>query len=108
MIIDNENKSEALDLLADSIKDKHWKVNLEVIKKDKITITLTKNVRKCFLCEELHPITNLLVRQDKRVTNLFLPKLLCKPCVVKVDRLLTKLKPSQPKHLKLLSTQIEV
>jgi len=70
-------------------------------------IDIIKVIRKCYLCEKEHSIYDLVVRQDKRVTKLFLPKLVCKLCVVGVDNLLDKLKQVQPKHLKLLSKQLD-
>ena len=107
MIIDKFNNKETIKLLIDSIESEDWNVKLEAINSNKVVITILKVVRKCYLCEKKHSISDLIVRQDKRVTKLFLPKLVCKFCVVGVDNLLDKLKQVQPKHLKLLSNQLD-
>ena len=113
MIIDKFNnnietlKEETIKLLVDSIDSDDWKVKLKVINGSRIEITINKVIRKCYLCEKKHSVNDLIVRQDKRVTKLFLPKLVCKFCVVGVDNSLDKLKQLQPKHLKLLSNQLD-
>jgi hypothetical protein len=67
-----------------------------------ISINLLKIMRKCFICKHEFPIESLYVRQDDRVTGLFLSKRFCKNHVYKVDFILKSLKPTIPQFLKFL------
>ena len=89
-----------MDSISHAIDDKEWQVDYSLDSKTKITVKITKVIRQCYSCKRKLPLSSLLVRQDKRVTKLFLPRFFCKSCTDQVDIVLGMLKPTVPKHLK--------
>ena len=63
-------------------------------------IVIKKVIQPCFICKDEFHINKLFVRQDTRVTALFLPKKVCKSCCINLDDVLGRLKiKAIPRHL---------
>ena len=103
MIINKKAKKDFMSSVSQAIDDKEWQVDYSLISETKIQINIIKVIRQCYTCKVKLPISSLYVRQDKRVTKLFLPRYFCKSCTDQVDIILSMLKPTVPKHLKDLS-----
>lgn len=90
-----------LDLLHNEKDGYKYELNLSTPTKEHFRIDIKKVVHNCFICKHEHHIKDLFIRQDKRVTKLFLPKKVCKTCVELLDDVLDRLKTKAiPKHLK--------
>ena len=57
-------------------------------------------IHKCFTCKNEYHVKQLDIRQDSRLTNLYLPKKFCQSCVKVVDDILQRFKGNSiPRHL---------
>ena len=89
-----------LDLLHNEKDGYKYELNLSTPTKDHFRVDIVKVIHNCFICKNEHHKKDLLIRQDKRVTKLFLPKKVCKNCIDLLDDVLDRLKTQAiPKHL---------
>jgi hypothetical protein len=69
--------------------------------KDSFQVKILPKTYPCFICNTEINYKLIQIRLDARVTTLTLPKKFCKPCVISVDDLLSRLKTkSKPNWLK--------
>tara|TARA_B100000131_G_scaffold278694_1_gene283394 strand:+ start:298 stop:606 length:309 start_codon:yes stop_codon:yes gene_type:complete len=66
---------------------------------DYVTIKIATRKSKCYGCDSVQYKETLVIRQDKRVTGLFVPRRFCNSCVKVVDELISNLKDTVPQHL---------
>lgn len=96
--------SELIDLIDNPIDGHKYKWIITQPSKGHFRLDIRLVYHNCFTCKNEHHINDLEIRQDSRLTNLYLPKKFCKSCVKVVDDILQRYKGNAiPRHLSKLA-----
>jgi hypothetical protein len=99
----NTSLEDVLELLHNEKDGYKYELKISRPNEHDFRICIKKVYHDCIICKREYNLNYMVIRQDKRVPKLFMPKLICKYCVKSVDNLIDSLKISQPRHLKQLT-----
>ena len=95
------------ELTTNPIDGHKWDITVTHSTSTHIRIDVIKTIRECFGCNREFDKKDLFVRQDARVTTLYIKKEFCKECVKSIDFIIENYKPqTPPHHLKQLNRKV--